>query len=318
MSTPENEDKDLEVVVGEADKVAASPDEKPKDLELDIVDDTPEGDRNKQRRPEGVEPDLPEDSEIEKYSESVQKRIKKLKYEFHEERRQKEEAQRIRDEAVRVAQEAFKRHEEIRQKYSAGEKVLVDQAKNRNEAELARAKDLYKKAFEAGDADKLAEAQEVIARLAAEKRDIETYRPQELPQMEAPKPQAPRPSQKAEEWAKSNTWFMQDRDMTNYAFVVDERLKRQGVAPDSDEYYEKLNASLKKEFPDRFSRDEAPSKAEVSQPRKQGPVVAPTSRSQANSPRRITLTKSQVELARRLGISPEGYAKQLLKLEGKE
>ena len=316
----ESEEK-LEVVV-EPDKIAGqtaeTAGEKEESPVVEIVDDTPEEDKKHKRRPDGQEPDLPEDEEIAKYSESVQKRIKKLKYEFHEERRAKEEAQRQLDEAARIAKMAISSHEEMRKRYSQGEQVLVTEAKNRNEAELARAKELYKKAFESGDPDKLAESQVIIARLAAEQRDISAYRVTEPPQIEMPKPkQAPKPSQEAESWAKENEWFGKDHDMTNYALVLDERIKRQGVVPDSPEYYTALNAGLRREFPQRFKVEpDSSSTRDVSPPKKPGNVVAPTSRTQANSPRTITLTKSQADLARRLGISPEGYAKQLLKLEG--
>lgn len=301
----------------EPDKSAGteSPEAKPlADVAVEVKDDTPEKDKG--REPRKGDPEIPDDEEIKTYSESVQKRIKKLRFEFHEERRAKEAYQRQLDEAVRLARMATDSHEQLRKKYAVGEQVLVEQAKNRNEAELARARELYKAAFNSGDADKLTEAQEVIAKLAAERRDIDTYRPHEPPALQMPQPtqQAPRPSNRAAEWAAENSWFMKDQDMTNYALVVDERLKRQGVAPDSDDYYEKLNASLAREFPDRFKNSS--SQAEVSAPKKPGPVVAPTTRTQGNSPRKITLTKSQVDLARRLGISPEGYAKQLLKLEG--
>lgn len=280
--------------------------------EVDVVDDTPEADKGRPRRPDGVEPDIPDDDEISKYTEGVQKRIKKLRYEYHEERRAKEERERQLQEAVRVAQTSFKAAEELRQKVYKAEQLLKEQADARIKAELDKAKDAYKKAFEAGDAEQAASAQEHIARLASEHRDLELYTPRApQPGQQPPVMPAPTPDRKSQEWAQRNTWFMQDRHMTNYALALDERLKAEGVDPSSDDYFRRIDEGMRREFPNRFSD----ARESVTPQSRQGPPVAPGNRSPVNPPRKITLTKSQVELARRLGISPEGYAKQLMNLQ---
>ena len=109
------------------------------ELEVDVVDDTPEADKGKPRRAEDAEPQIPEDDEIANYSENVQKRIKQLKYEFHEERRRKEEASRLQEEAVNYARKVYEENQKLRKTLEEGEGVLVEQAKDRVAAQLDRA-----------------------------------------------------------------------------------------------------------------------------------------------------------------------------------
>ena len=116
------------------------------DLELEIVDDTPEEDKGKARRASDADPQIPEDDEVANYSENVQKRFKQMKWEYHEERRAKEESARLREEAVKYAQSVYAENQKLRQTLSQGENVLQDQAKRRVEAEMERAKYNYKNA----------------------------------------------------------------------------------------------------------------------------------------------------------------------------
>lgn len=287
------------------------------DFELEIIDDTPEQDRDKARRPEGVEPELPEDDEIASYSESVQKRIKKLKYEFHEERRAKEDAARLRDEAVTFAQREREERLRLQRVLEEGEGVLVNQAKQRLAVQLAQAKTDFKNAYETGDADAMADAQSRMADLKNEEYRLNSYRPparqQQAPApVQQPKPTVPAPSSKAQEWAQKNPWFMRngDEDITALAMGTHEKLVRSGVAPDTDQYYTQIDAAVRRAFPDRF----ADAFEEVKPQRRQaGNVVAPAGRTSAQTPRKVVLTSTQVSLAKRLGLSPQQYAAQLLK-----
>jgi hypothetical protein len=117
------------------------------EFEVDIIDDTPDEDKNKPRRADDAEAQIPEDDEIANYSENVQKRIKQLKFEYHEERRRKEEAARLQDEAVDYARKVYEENQRLRKTLQEGEGVLVQQAKSRVEAELDRAKAAYKEAY---------------------------------------------------------------------------------------------------------------------------------------------------------------------------
>jgi len=285
------------------------------ELEVDIVDDTPEEDKGKPRRAEDAEPQIPEDDEIANYSDNVQKRIKQLKFEYHEERRRKEEAARMQEEAVEYARKVYEENQKLRKTLEEGEGVLVQQAKSRVEAELDRAKASYKEAYEMGDPDKLLEAQERLTALQNEKFRVESYKPKPQKEQAAPvqftaKPKVAEPDARTKQWAAQNDWFGNDSEMTGYAFGVHESLVKQGINPQTqaDEYYNRIDASMRQRFPDKFGEqiiEDAPV-------RQAGSVVAPASRS-AKKPRRVQLTSTQVALAKRLGLTAEQYAAQLLK-----
>jgi len=284
-------------------------------FEIEVVDDTPEPDRGKPRRAEDAEPQVPEDDEIQSYSEGVQKRIKQLKFEYHEERRRKEEAARLQDEALRYAQQVKAENERLRRTLEEGEGVLVNQAKGRVSAELDKAKAAYKAAYESGDSDALIEAQERLTALQAEKMRYDSYRPQPRqkaapqPQYAQPQPQPPRPDEKALAWAQRNPWFEQDSEMTGYAYGLHEKLVKSGVDPRSDEYYNQIDRAVRRVFPDKFGDGQI---EEVAPQRQAGNVVAPAARS-GKKPRKVQLTSTQVALAKRLGLSNEQYAAQLMK-----
>jgi hypothetical protein len=285
------------------------------DFEIEVVDDTPEQDRGKPRRADNSEAQVPDDDELQSYSEGVQKRIKQLKFEYHEERRRKEEAARLQEEALRYAQHVKAENETLRKTLAEGEGVLVNQAKGRVAAELDKAKAAYKAAYELGDSDALIEAQERLSALQAEKMRYDNYRPQPrqqqapAPQYAQPQPQPPRPDAKALDWAKKNPWFEQDSEMTGYAYGLHEKLVRSGVDPRSDAYYNQIDRAVRRVFPDRFDDGQ---NEEVAPHRQAGNVVAPAARS-GKKPRKVQLTSTQVALAKRLGLSNEQYAAQLMK-----
>ena len=285
------------------------------EFEVDIIDDTPDEDKNKPRRADDAEAQIPEDDEIANYSENVQKRIKQLKFEYHEERRRKEEAARLQDEAVDYARKVYEENQKLRKTLEEGEGVLVEQAKSRVEAELERAKSAYKEAYETGDPDKLIDAQEKLNSLQNEKFRVESYKPKPQQVQEEPvqlqrKPKVPEPDAKTKAWASENEWFGNDSEMTGYAFGVHESLVRQGINPQSqaDEYYNRIDQSMRQRFPDKFGGQQV----EAAPVRQAGSVVAPAGRS-AKKSRRVQLTSTQVALAKRLGLSAEQYAAQLLK-----
>jgi hypothetical protein len=278
-------------------------------FEVEIVDDTPEKDRGRPRREEGKEAEIPDDSEIENYSENVQKRIKQLRFEYHEERRRKEEAERIREEAIAAAKALHQENNRLKKTLSQGEEVLIGQARNRIDAQIEQAKSAYRNAYESGDTDQILEAQEKLTALQAEKFKISDYRPQQY--VETPAPQfaqaparnIPEPDAKARAWAESNPWFQKDPEMTSYAFGVHQKLVTEGYDTASDEYYAAIDQNIRKRFPENFGG---------SQQRQPGNVVAPANRS-SKSPRQVRLTQTQVALAKRLGLTNEQYAAQMLK-----
>ena len=287
-------------------------------FEVEIVDDRPEEDRVPKRK-EDTQPKVEGDEdEAKNYSDKVQKRIKELKYEYHEERRAKEEASRLQEEALNYAKKLQKENEELRKCLSDGESVLINQSKGRVDAELEKAKKDYKEAYESGDPDKLVEASSELARIQCEKQRVDSYvppKPQQPRKQETQipqQPQKPQVSQRALDWANENTWFNKDSRMTSYAFGVHEELVKKGVVGDSEEYYKEIDREMRKVFPDKF--DDVIEDEETQQSQT-GNVVAPTKRS-AKKPRTVRLTSTQVNLARRLGLTKEQYAAQLMKDQG--
>ena len=310
-----------------AEKIEQEIEMESQDLEIEVVDDTPEEDRGKPKRAENVPPQIPDDDEVSKYSGDVQKRIKQLKYEYHEERRQKEEAKRLSDEAVTATQKLMEENKKLRKTLDDGEGVLVEQAKGRVQAQLEKAKQEYKEAYEAGDPDKLIEAQEKLSTIQNEKYRVDNYKPpvravepEVSPPQQAPaQPKVQEPTGKDKEWLEANSdWFQKEdhEDMTGYAMGVHQKLVKAGLNPklDTEEYYRRIDEAMGKAFPEHFnSNKQSVETEEVEAPqRSAGNVVAPVNRS-AKKPRKVQLTSTQIGLAKRLGVTPEQYAAQLLK-----
>jgi len=290
------------------------------DFELEVVDDVPADE--KPRLSEDHKADLPDDDEVEKYSESVQKRIKQLKFEYHEAERQKQEAIRLREEAIQYAQRAAAENQQLSERLSKGQSSVVESAKARYQSEIDRAKRDYKLAYEAGDADGLVEAQQRLVEAQNSLSRAQSWRPQPVQPQYSPEqlqrayqqyqqahPQAPQLDDRQRAWLLDNDWFGKDEEMTGAAYGLHERLVRSGVDPNTDTYYAKINEGMRKRFPERFGG--ATEEVDVA-PRKTANVVAPAVRS-AKNPRKVKLTSTQVALAKRLGLKPEQYAAQLLK-----
>jgi hypothetical protein len=285
------------------------------EIELEIIDDTPEPDRGKPKATDKPTVSSDDDDDLEGYSDKVKKRINKLKYDYHAERRAREDDARLREEAINIAIKLKEERDHMARRLEATEDVSVDQAKQRIGTALEQAKAQFKAAYEAGDGDALTEAQLRMTELKNEEARVNSFRPQrqvqEQPvQQPVQRPVVPRPSMRAEGWAQQNPWFGKDEEMTGYAYGVHERLIKQGVAPDSEEYYNQINTSVRRVFADRFDDG----KTEDKTPRRQmSSVVAPAGRQTNSTPRKVVLTSTQVALAKRLGLKPEVYAAQLLK-----
>jgi len=279
------------------------------DVHIDVVDDRPEEDRVEPRQDAAPE-DI--DAEIEEVGGRAQKRIKKLKYEYHEERRSKEAAERMQEEAVRYAEQVAQENQNLKSLLQRGEKVLLTEMKSRADSEMDKARTAYKSAYEAGDAEKLISAQEALNRSQYDQEVAARTVPQMQVQPPPPLPQRPPPQDpKLQSWLGENKWFGKDTEMTSFAYGVHEKLvQSDGVDPRTDDYYQKLDSRLRQVFPEKFG-DEMGAEEPAASPRTQT-VVASANRS-SGKPRKVQLTSTQVGLAKRLGITPEQYAKQLLK-----
>ena len=315
MNKAAEQDVDFDATETQDVEAEAKEEETSSEVEIEIVDDTPEEDKGRARRAEGAEPDIPDDEELESYSEGVQKRLKKMKWEFHEERRAKEESERLKEEAVTYAQKIKEENDRLKQTLEKSEGVLVDQAKTRVDSQIAQAKAKLKEAHETGDTDALIEAQENLTNLQNEKFRYESYTPPKRQQAEEFKPQEEKksPPPQAMEWWKKNTWFEGnapgDKALTGFAMGVHTELQAQGVELNSKEYYDKIDAAMMEAFPHKFGV--AVEETTSQQPRT-GAVVAPTSRT-SKKPRKVKLTPSAAALAKRLGLTAEQYAAQLMK-----
>lgn len=287
-------------------------------FEIEIVDDVPAED--KPRRAPDAAPEIPEDDDLEGYSEQVQKRLKKLTFEAKEAARQQAEAARLRDEALSYAKTVTEQNKKLQEDIQKSQGYVVDQAKGRLEAEIEKTKIAYKTAYEAGDADALLEAQAKLTKLQNDHYRWDNFKPpaRQVAEPAAPaiqpqpqaQPQQVKLSPSQERWLSNNDWYGKDRRMTSFALGVHEELLYNGVEPDSEKYYAEIDREIRKTFPDKFSDGE---EVEVS-PRQKRPaaVVAPAARS-AKTPRKIRLTSTQVAIAKRLGLTNEQYAAQLLK-----
>ena len=303
----------------ESAKETSNQDDGDDGFEIEVVDDLPPEHQNRPRQAKDADVDESvedNDEEIKSYSEGVQKRIKKLSWEKQEKERQRIEAQNLQEEALKYAEQIKQENERLRKTLEEGEGVLVNQAKGRVAAELEKARSEAKAAYEIGDADAMIAANERVARLATEEEKYKNYKPQPRPQP-APQPQyqqqvqrPAQPDQRALEWAKSNDWFEKDPEMTGYAYGLHEKLVKSGIDPRSEQYYSEIDPAVRRVFPDKF--DDGPIIEESAPQRQTGNVVAPAARS-GKKPRKVQLTSTQVALAKRLGLSNEQYAAQLMK-----
>ena len=285
--------------------------EEPKaELEIEVVDDTPEADRD--HIPSKPPTDVT-DEELEGYSKKVRNRIKHISKGYHDQRRAKEAALREREELESLAQRLVEENKTLKGDVGTTREALLDQAKRVVDSELNGAKIAYKDAYESGDADRLLEAQEHLttAKLKADKLDNFKLPSLQEEDTEVQEPQ-PAPERvrdpKAEAWVEENSsWFHVDDEMTAYAMGLHQKLVKSGVDPRSDEYYETIDTRMRKVFPEEF--DDVVEQQEPQETRKQSAnVVAPATRSTA--PNKVTLTKTQVALANRLGVPLEEYARQ--------
>jgi hypothetical protein len=273
------------------------------EVEIEIVDDTPEEDRN--RRPMKEAPVDVSDEELEQYSDSVKKRIQHFTKGYHEERRSKEAAVREREEAVNLAQNLVEENKRLQGSLGQGQAALLDQAKKVIAGEVDEAKRQLKIAHEAFDTDGIVEAQDALTNAKIKADRVNNFK---LPPVQEPKnvvqPQqaaaAPQVDTKARAWQDENPWFGSDDEMTAVALTVHKKLVESKIDPTSDEYYEKINSRVRQLFPDAFPSGKTA---------KRSTVVASATRSTA--PRKIVLTQSQVNIAKRLGVPLEAYAKQV-------
>jgi hypothetical protein len=292
------------------------------EVDIEIEDDTPEEDRGRTPLPKEIVQELEAD-ELEEYSDKVKTRLKQMKKVWHDERRAKDEAAREREEALAFARNALEENKRLKSRLTEGEKSFLDTARGAAELEMEMAKRAYKEAYEAGDSDKVVEAQAKLSEVNFKLQRIKDYRPSlQTPEIEVnsnqqQQVQVPRPDQKTLAWQERNTWFGVDEEMTSLALGLHQKLEKQygkGFVG-TDEYWDRVDTTIRKRFPENFEEEEIKTTngggKPVTRTEKPATVVAPASRS--TSSKKIVLKQSQLMIAKKLGLTPEQYAREYAK-----
>lgn len=308
---PNDDDFDFEIEGEVIDNTPVPDDNTP---EIDIEDDTPEADRGREPMPKEIVDELEAD-ELEEYSEKVKTRLKQMKKVWHDERREKEREAREKAEALAAAQRLLDENRRLKSTLSEGETHLLSSYKQAAEYEAEAARRAYREAYEAGDTDRVLEAQEKLNQASFKLQQLNSYQPTLQAsdfEVEQPvqTPQVPQLDTKTLAWQERNTWYGTDPEMTASALGLHQKLvnERGQQFVGSDEYWTAIDKTMRRRFPDYFGEEAAPSRES-----KPAPVVAPASRSR--SPKKIVLKQSQIAIAKRLGLTPEQYARELMKME---
>jgi hypothetical protein len=288
------------------------------DVEVEIIDDTPEKDRG--RRPLDREVEDPTEDEIETYTRGAQDRIKELTHARHDERRAKEALAREKQELERLAQQVLDENKRLKQYVSTGTEQYTIMAKTAAEAQLEKARRDYKVAQEAFDSDAMLAAQEALLEAKMRLDQAKNFRPPALQEQEIDvqprqtEPQQVRPDEKTLRWQAKNQWFGSNgfEEVTSFALGLHQKLVNSGVDPSTDEYFEQIDARVKSKFPEVFGgAEDRPRNGDA--PRKPAAVAAPATRS--SGAKKIQLTTTQLALAKKFGLTPQQYAAQVAKLE---
>ena len=317
---PDEKEVDLSPKEAEPKEVKVEAKVKDNDIDLEIEDDTPPQDKGREPLPKDVVEELEKDT-LDDYSERVKQRMAQLKKVWHDERRAKEAADRERQEAIKFAQQIAEENKKLKTTLSSGEESYIQTLKTALENQLSLAKRDYREAYDSGNTEQIIEAQQRMNDAQFRLSQANNYAPQYknslqesekevyIPQNQ---PQAPKPDNRALAWQENNEWFGKDEEMTSLALGVHEKLVRSGIDPTSDEYYRRIDSTMQKRFPEYFG-DATLDEEKPAERTKPSTVVAPATRSTA--PKKVRLTKTQVALAKKFGLTPEQYARETLKLE---
>lgn len=297
---------------------------------IDIEDDTPAADKNQKPLPKEVVEDL-ENDKLEDYSNRVKMRLEQMKKVWHDERRAKESAEREKEEAIRFAQQVAKENKKLKDQYSAGEKEYMNSVQSAADMEVEMAKREYRDAVDSGETDKIVDAQQRLTQASLKKDKAQNYRPSlqqdetdvQIPQQETQvQAQSPRIDPLTSKWLDKNTWYGPDEEMTALALGTHSKLEKQygkGYIG-TEEYFKRIDDTMRKRFPENFSEEEVDVQTQSGGDKpsqrnevRSSSVVAPATRSTAA--KRIVLKASQVAIAKKLGLTPEQYAREMQKLE---
>jgi hypothetical protein len=261
------------------------------------------------------------DDEIGRYANEAQRRIKGLRTAYQEQRRRAEQWSRDASTASNLAEQLYRENQDLRRNVLRSETALIDQGEHRAQAELEQAKFKLKQAYASQDTDLIVAANEEVSRAVAEVDRLRLLKPAaqaaERREAEAPPSQPAPVSERTRDWVSRNSWFGKDAEMTQFAMRQHQHLALDGITEDAnpDLYWRTIEDKLKQQYPDKFSArqtDRARPVAVTGGTRFNGsPSLS------AGGKQVIHLTESQVRLAKKLGVTLEDYAKQLV-LEERE
>jgi len=280
---------------------------------VEVEDTTPSEDRNKTPLPEKVREELYSD-ELEDYSTKVKKKLLQMKKLAHDERREKDAALREQNETIEFAKRLMDENKKLKANLSNSENNVLASVTRTVEMEMESAKKAYREAYDSGDTDKVMEAQERLTQATLKADKVKNFRPQPVPREETvvqtpqPQVQRPAPDPTAVAWQQENTWFGEDEEMTSLALGLHEKMQREGVKVASQEYYSRLNATIRKRFPEKFEDADE----QEDRPSRRSSVVAPATRT--TSAKRVKLTVGELNLAKKFKLTPEQFAAEKIKL----
>ena len=310
-----------ETISVEAPEVSNEAFEKKQDVDLGYVDvssggktakellqETKETEKEVEAKPEPKfeqKEETEEDPSLADYSEKVQKRIKRMTFQI-------KEAERRERAAVEYAKGLKNKYESIEKKFEDTDTNYLKEYDARIDSEREKAKSELKIALDSQDADQIMEAQDKLTKLSVEKEkvsmslaDKETKKKEveSQPAEQATEQPQPQISRRAQDWASENEWFGSDRVLTSAAMGIHEDLLGEGIDAESDEYYNQINKRMKEYFPQKFATS-------TEEKTKAAPVQNVASVSRRSGGRKsVKLTKSQVVIAKKLGVPLEEYAK---------
>ena len=280
---------------------------------VEVEDTTPSEDRNKTPLPEKVREELYSD-ELEDYSTKVKKKLLQMKKLAHDERREKDAALREQNETIEFAKRLMDENKKLKANLSNSENNVLFSVTKTVEMELDSAKKAYREAYDSGDTDKVMDAQERLTQATLKVDKVKNFKPQPVPQEETvvqpphSQVQRPAPDPTAVAWQQENPWFGEDEEMTSLALGLHEKMQREGVKVASQEYYSRLNSTIRRRFPEKFEDADE----QENRPSRKSSVVAPATRT--TSAKRVKLTVGELSLAKKFKLTPEQFAAEKIKL----
>jgi len=308
------------------DEVSDEADAQDEALSVEIIDDTPEPDRNVAPLDAEAVKEL-ENDDLNNYGKRVRSRMEKLTKVWHDERRAKESAGRERQEALVLAQRIMEENKRLKATLTEGEKQFATTIQSAAELELEAAKRNYRDAYESGDADRIVDANQRLTEASMKQDKAKNFKPsvrEEAQEIEIPTQQQPvqQYDPRTSAWLAKNPWYGDETKpaMTSLAWGVHVGLTKQyGQAyAGTEEYFNRIESEVRKRFPEEFPDDVQTQSENDKGTQRTGttrasPVVAPATRSTAS--KKIVLKSSQVAIAKKLGLTPEQYAREMQKLE---